>query len=86
MVPVLQELENTSLTADPPAEPIDSQKLASLGVLTELMVGFLFAIGLGVSGMVKPSKVAAFLSVLAGRRACRRAGGGCCPALGIPGV
>lgn len=61
-----EELENTSLTADPPAEPINSQKLASLGVLTELMVGFLFAIGLGVSGMVKPSKVAAFLSVLAG--------------------
>lgn len=61
-----EELEDSPLTGSPPSEPLDAQKLASLGVFTELLVGFLFALGLGVSGMVKPSKVAAFLSVITG--------------------
>ncbi len=63
---VVQELEETPIMAVPPPEPAAAQKLASLAVFSELLVGFLFALGLGVSGMVRPSKVAAFLSVLGG--------------------
>lgn len=76
----LQELEESPLTGAPPPEPTDAQKLASLAVFTELLVGFLFALGLGVSGMVRPSKVTAFLAVISGewaaRGACRGLDGG----------
>lgn len=64
--PLPQELEDSSLIAPPPPEPTSAQKLASLAVFSDLLVGFLFSLGLGVSGMARPSKVAAFLSVTAG--------------------
>ena len=63
---LLQELEETSILDSPPPESQAAQKLASLAVFTELLVGLLFALELGVSGMTKPSKIVAFLSVLAG--------------------
>jgi uncharacterized membrane protein YedE/YeeE len=59
-------LEETPLTGVPPPASADAQKLAALGTAADLFIGLLFALGLGVSGMLKPSKVAGFLSVLAG--------------------
>lgn len=59
-------VEETRLTAAPPTATADAQKLAALGTAADLFIGLLFALGLGVSGMLKPSKVAGFLSVLAG--------------------
>ncbi|GAB4819197.1 hypothetical protein N2152v2_006243 [Parachlorella kessleri] len=61
-----EELEETSISDSPPQESEAAQKLASLAVFTELLVGLLFALGLGVSGLTKPSKIVAFVSVLAG--------------------
>lgn len=60
-------LEKTALTDDslPPASP-DAQKLAALSTASDLFIGFLFALGLGISGMAKTSKVAGFLGVLSG--------------------
>ena len=52
-------LEKTAVAAEePPAALPDAQKLAALSTATDLFTGFLFALGLGVSGMLKPSKVA----------------------------
>ncbi|PSC71021.1 dynein intermediate chain axonemal isoform B [Micractinium conductrix] len=60
------ELEKSSTTAPPPAATPDAQKLAALSTAFDTIIGFLFALALGVSGMLKPSKVAGFLSVLSG--------------------
>jgi hypothetical protein len=52
-------LERTAVAAEElPAALPDAQKLAALSTATDLFTGFLFALGLGVSGMLKPSKVA----------------------------
>lgn len=59
-------LEEAPLTGTPPPATPDAQKLAALSTAADLFFGFLFALGLGVSGMTKPSKVTAFLSVLSG--------------------
>ena len=50
------------------AEPFaaDAEKLATVAVVGDLFAGLSFALGLGVSGMVRPSKVAGFLSLLSG--------------------
>ncbi|KAI7836953.1 hypothetical protein COHA_009202 [Chlorella ohadii] len=60
------QVERTPLTGTPPAALPDAQKLAALSTAADLFIGLLFALGLGVSGMLKPSKVAGFLSVIAG--------------------
>ena len=52
------QLESTPLAAAPPAALPDAQKLAALSTAADLLIGLLFALGLGVSGMLKPSKVA----------------------------
>lgn len=59
-------LEKAAMTGTPPPAELVAQKLAALSTATDLLSGFLFALGLGVSGMAKPSKVAGFLSVLSG--------------------
>lgn len=59
-------LEGADLAAAPPPASADSQKLAAVALASELAVGALFSAALGVSGMLRPSKVAGFLSVLAG--------------------
>ncbi len=51
------EQKPDSAGVEPPAAH-DAQKLAALSTATDLFSGFLFALGLGVSGMAKPSKVA----------------------------
>jgi hypothetical protein len=62
-------LEGADLAAAPPPASADSQKLAALAVASEVAVGALFSAALGVSGMLRPSKAAGFLSVLAGEHA-----------------
>ncbi|KAL4452038.1 hypothetical protein ABPG75_007700 [Micractinium tetrahymenae] len=57
-------LEKAAVVGVPPPAERDAQKLAALSTAADLFSGFLFALGLGVSGMAKPSKVAGFLSVL----------------------
>lgn len=52
------KVERTPLTGTPPAVLPDAQKLAALSTAADLFIGLLFALGLGVSGMLKPSKVA----------------------------
>lgn len=59
-------LEKAAMAGAPPPAALDAQKVAALSTATDLFSGFLFALGLGVSGMAKPSKVAGFLSVLSG--------------------
>lgn len=59
------QVERTPLTGTPPAALPDAQKLAALSTAADLFIGLLFALGLGVSGMLKPSKVA-------GERGCGR--------------
>lgn len=51
-------LEKAVMTGTPPPAELVAQKLAALSTATDLLSGFLFALGLGVSGMAKPSKVA----------------------------
>lgn len=53
-----RKTEQTPLTGTPPPALPDAQKLAALSTATDLFIGLLFALGLGVSGMIKPSKVA----------------------------
>lgn len=62
------KLEATALTGlDPASKPsAAAEKLATVAVVGDLFSGILFALGLGVSGMARPSKVAGFLGVLAG--------------------
>ena len=51
-------LEKAAMAGAPPPAALDAQKVAALSTATDLFSGFLFALGLGVSGMAKPSKVA----------------------------
>ncbi|KAI3437966.1 hypothetical protein D9Q98_000410 [Chlorella vulgaris] len=59
-------LEKAQLNDEPPSAGPEAQQLASLATAADMFVGFLFALGLGASGMLQPSKVTGFLSVLAG--------------------
>ena len=52
------QVERTPLAGTPPASLPDAQKLAALSTAADLFIGVLFALGLGASGMLKPSKVA----------------------------
>lgn len=60
-------LEETMLTAAPPAAAPDAQKLAALSSAADVFIGFLFALGLGASGMLKPSKVVGGCCLRAGQ-------------------
>lgn len=51
-------VEQAPMGGAPPPAHADAQKLASLSTAADLFIGLLFALGLGVSGMLKPSKVA----------------------------